>query len=327
MTYKLSVTGGSGAPATESLPHDGEIQHDITRAAASKEIRVTVASTKPTGLSDSATSVRPGPGVQEPKPTFIAAQIWSPAIADPPEASKPCEFYVKNKDLNVMAYDASSTGLALMLKGASVLPQPGSYPIAPTTSPDISILANRALDDFAVGGGSEIRLAAPNSAGSLLVRTPVALPGCAHYRLHFSNAHVVITQPPSVYALGNTPISETHEYKRSGDCPNHWGNIGCPNCGEMYACSLTGKLSHPLGRIASVSFLAQSGSTQWYRCYTTTPVCQTNGEVTATLDRQSGSCVGRDSCYSWRFSTDGNEATDTYQLSYREKVCVRYCSR
>ena len=327
VNYKVGVVGGTGAPPSGSLPHDGEIQYDITRTPNVKEIRVTVTSTNPTGLTDSAVSVRPGPGVQPPKPTFIPAEIWSPAIAVRPDNSKPCELAIKDRELIVMAYDASSAGLSLAMRGTSVLPQPGTYPLAPSTNSDISVLASRVLDDFSIGAASEIRVTGPQSASAILVKTPASLQGCAHYQMHFSNARIVVKQPSAIFGVGNDILTERYEYKRSGDYPNHWGNIGCPNCGELYAANLTSKTSRPVGSLLAVTFVSQTGSTQWYRCYTITPACETNGEVTATLDRKSGSCLGRETCYSWRFSTDGNEATDTFELKYKEKVCLRYCTR
>jgi hypothetical protein len=39
--------------------------------------------------------------------------------------------------------------------------------------------------------------------------------------------------------------------------------------------------------LEAVTFIKQTGSTQWYRCNTITPACETNGETTATHDRKS----------------------------------------
>ena len=322
--YKYTVTGGSGTPATESLPNQGEMQHIINRKMGAKEIRLVVASTNPPGLSDSATSVRPGPGVQAPTPKFVPSELWSPNIAQPDGAQ--CQFTIKDRTLQVMAYDAPNSGLGLVLSG-KVSPQPGNYELAPSTDTDTTILTTRKLDDFVMDEDSQAQLKGPNGANALLVTAPPHIQGCQHYQLHFSNAQVLVKQPPPVYVVADAVTTEQHDYKRSGDYPNHWGNIGCPNCGDLYAADLVSKLSKPVATIDSVVFLKQTGSPQWYRCYSVSPACGTNGETTATLDRQSGSCSGKATCYSWRFSTDGNEATDTYEIKYKEKRCVRYCGR
>jgi hypothetical protein len=237
--------------------------------------------------------------------------------------------FIRNKELNIMAYDASASALALSFKGVSVLPQPGVYPLAPSANPDISILANRALDDFTIGDGSEIRVTAPGSGGALIAKAPATVPGCPHYRIHFANSQIVVKQPAAVYGLGNAVLTETHEYKRSADYPNQWGNIGCPNCGTLYAGNLAAKTVRPVGSFEEVTFTAQTGSKQWYRCFSVSGACATKAEWTATLDRRSDSvsCIGKENCYAWRFSTDGDDATDTFQLKFKEKICVRYCSR
>lgn len=323
VAFKLATTGGTGTPATATLPHDGETQFNIKRSVSAPEVRVVMTSTTPPGLADSVVSVRPSATVGPPKPTLIPDQFWSLVTAGPPNA---CLYTISNQDLNVMAYDMpANPALALRVRGQHVTPPAGDYPIAASGQSDYTILAARKLSDFELGPSSEVLLLGPTGSRATLIKTPVAAVGCKTYSLKFPSANVMVHQPPAIYTESTDSYTETLDYKRSGDYPLASGNVGCPNCGNLFAADLVPKLSRPVARLEAVTFIKQTGSTQWYRCYTITPACETNGETTATHDRKSGSCVGRNSCVSWRFSTDGNEATDTYSLQYRSRQCVRYC--
>jgi hypothetical protein len=325
VAFRISTRGGTGVPAVATLPHDGETQYTMSRAPGATEIRVILTSTSPAGLTDSAISVRPASGVTPPKPTFVTEQVWSLAVIDPPDQSKPCQYAISNRELKVMAYDMQGSALALKIRGRKTVPGPGIYPISASEQSDYAILGIRSLSDLELGPSSEVLLVGPSGATTALIKTAATSPGCPAYKLKFASSKVIVRQPQPVYVSSPEVYSETLEYKRSGDYPRILGDIGCPQCGDLYAADLVRKLSRPVSRIEMVAFEKQTGSPQWYRCYSVSPACGTNGETTATYDRQSGSCVGKSSCVSWRYSTDGNEATDVYTLKYRAKECLRYC--
>jgi hypothetical protein len=325
VSFRLSATGGTGAPAIAHLPHDGETQFNIKRTAEDPQIRIVLNSTNPAGLSDSAISVRPGAGITMPKPTFIPDQVWSIASA---KSTGKCEYMISSKDMLVMAYDLPArSGLGLRISGNHVTPDAGDYPIAQTVHPDYTVLAIRSFGDIQLGPSSKLVLFGPGGAQTTLLKTPATTTGCDTFKLKFETANLTVRQPPAVYMESADSISETLEYKKSGNYNFMIGSVGCPgNCGDLYAANLVAKLSQPVARFEEISFISQSGSTQWYRCYATTPVCGTTGETTATTDRKSGSCIGQPTCTVWRFTTNGIEATDVIAMRYRSRQCVRYCA-
>ncbi len=321
--FKTSISGGTGIPTAASLPHDGEGQYNIKRGAKAPELRVVLTSTNPPGLADSAISVRPSPTAGPPKPMFIPDQVWSLSVASTPQN---CKYTISNKDLRVMAYDVPAEGrMALRIRGKDVIPDAGDFPIAPAAESDYSILAVRALSDFELGPSSEVLLIGPGGAHATLMKTPAVIAGCSRFTLAFASARIVVQQPAAVYTESTESYTETLDYKRSGDYTHMLGSVGCPDCGDLYAADLVHKLGRPVARIEAVTFLKQGGSSHWYRCYSVAAQCETDGETTRTQDRKSGTCVGKNTCFSWRFSTAGLEATDTYTLQYKARLCLRYC--
>jgi hypothetical protein len=325
VAFKLSTTGGTGVPQSATLPHDGEIQYNVKRAGKSAEIRVIATSTSPEGLSDSVVSVRPSPAVGPPMPSFVPEATWSLVGADQPSS---CQYSISNKELKVTAYDMPADAhLTLRVRGGHVAPGAGEYPIPQA---DFPVVGARTLDDFELGPSSDIAVLGPGGASAKLLQTPNSVPNCRTYRLRFSSAKIVIHAPSPVYVQSTTIYQEQHEYRSSGDYHLWGGDYGCPpagpGCGNLFFAELTSKLTQPVARIEEVAFLAQTGNTQWYRCYSYTPVCGTKGEITALADKNSvGNCVGSKTCISWRYSTSGDPAADTYSIKYRTWECVRYC--
>jgi hypothetical protein len=186
-------------------------------------------------------------------------------------------------------------------------------------------VASRSLNDLLLTGGGTISVEG-SRASALIVKAPTAATGCAHPKVKFTNSRIVLSQPSAIYGSAAAPTTETVDLAQNGDYRLVGGNVGCPQCGNLYAADLTRKLTQRVWKIHSVDTAVHAGN--WKRCHVDIDVCGSAGEFTVTENKSSTTCVNGSTCYVWRWQRPedaGGAGSDKVTLAYYASRCERYC--
>jgi hypothetical protein len=319
--YSLTVVGGTGAPRSGSLISGGQTDYVIHRSSGN-QIKVSAKGTE-FPLSDFAISAAPKV-VSAPDVVLIADRTWSPEGKPPAD----CAFVLEGTNVHAVAYNADFAPGDLVLRvGPASGPGPSRMvPLVPQTAG--ALLADRTLDDLSLGPNSELALQTGKVHVPLLT-TPKSIEGCKTFTYRGRNSKVSVEQPPPVNVASTIPKTERIELTwPGGGFVKALGGV-CDNgrCGDLVAGNLTKKVTLPIHHIQSVKTAGQVPpllNGYFYRCGVEVGFCGV-GEFTVLQIRESGPCENQTSCIAWRWSSDGHDVREAFDVTYFPLECIRYC--
>jgi hypothetical protein len=110
----------------------------------------------------------------------------------------------------------------------------------------------------------------------------------------------------AVAASQNLTLTRSRDYRYAG------GNIGCPNCKDMFCATFAPPVI--TATITSTTFLRSRNSGHWYRCQVQ-HMCGRPEFSDPANPRQD--CIGKASCNICRATDDGREAEDDITFTFQ----------